>query len=211
MSSTRSIEAALVFEYDVPAHRWSWSAGLRDLHGLSPGEVPTTQVMLDRMVLQDRNEMRQRFKEHLTTPGPYTCTYQMHDSNDQLRRIRYVGQSEAGGGEVKRLYGFFVDITDMLREHAANAVAGVVQHRALIEQAKGALMLSFGIDDEAAFELLRGYSSRSNIKLAAVAERIVQGLSDPEYAREDPVRCLLDILLDIEARATGAAILRPRS
>lgn len=208
MSPVCPDESAFLFEYDVQANRWSWSSGLRDLHGLSPAELPTTQVMLDRMVLQDRHTMRRRFEEHLATPGPYSCTYQMHDSHGRLHRLRYVGQSEAGGGEVKRVYGFVVDITDLLRDHAAGAVAGAVEHRATIEQAKGALMLSFSINDEAAFELLRGYSSRSNVRLAAVAARIVRGLSDPQYARDDPVRSLLDILLDLEDQRTpDAAIL----
>ena len=209
MSAQHPDDSALLFEYDVPARRWTWSPGLRHLHGLAPGEPPTTQVMLDRMVLQDRNLMRRRFDEHLTTPGPFTCTYQMRDGDGHLRRIRYVGQSEDGGGTVKRIYGFVVDITEMLREHAAEAVAGAVQHRAQIEQAKGALMLSFAIDDEAAFDLLRGYSIRSNVKLSAVAERIVRGVSAPEYSREDPVRALLDILLDLEAQGAPEVVAGP--
>ncbi|WP_162246812.1 ANTAR domain-containing protein [Phycicoccus sp. Root101] len=106
-----------------------------------------------------------------------------------------MGHAEADEGQVTRLYGFVVDITDMLRETAAAAVAGALEHRAVIEQAKGALMLSFGINDEAAFELLRTYSSRSNIKLAVVAERIAQGLSDPQYSSLEPGRSLLNVLM----------------
>jgi hypothetical protein len=191
-------ESALLFEYDVQAERWSWSQGLRDLHGLVPGEAPTTQLMLDRMVEQDRATMSQRFLHHLANPGPYSCTYQMRDPQGALRRVMYVGQSEAGGGEVKRLTGCVIDITDMMRGHANEAVAGAAEHRAVIEQAKGALMLSFGIPEEAAFELLRTYSSRANTKLSVVAEHIAHGLSDAQFSREEPVRSLLDILLAIE-------------
>ncbi len=191
-------EAALLFEFDVQADRWSWSQGLRDLYALGPGEVPTTGLLLERMVEADRDTVRCRFAEHLRTPGPWSCTYRMHDRHGSLRRIRYVGQSEAGGGEVKRVRGFVIDITDLLRDHAAEAVAGAVEHRAVIEQAKGALMLAFGVDDVTAFELLRAYSNRANVKLVEVAERIAGGLSDAEFVKEDPVRSLLDIVLTIE-------------
>ena len=128
MSSMDSRGSALLFEYDVLAQRWSWSQGLRDLHGLKPGEVPTTELMLDRMVEADRDMVRARFADHLVNSGPYSCTYQMRDSHGDVRRVRYVGHSGAGGDEVKRLYGFVIDITDMMRDHAANAVAGAVEH-----------------------------------------------------------------------------------
>lgn len=208
MPSGPPSEAVWPFEYDVPAKRWGWAPGLRDLHGLRPEESPTTQVMLARMLLQDRNLMRKRLVEHLAAPGTFSYTYQLRDGRGRVRRIRYVGQSEAVAGEVNRLHGFVIDITDLLAETAADAVAGAVEHRASIEQAKGAIMLSFGINGEAAFDLLRGYSTRSNIKLASVAEHIVDGLSDPSYSRDDPVRGLLDILLALEQPAAGAAILR---
>ena len=197
MSDPRVDEPTLVFEYDVPSGRWSWSAGLRDLHGLSPKDAPTTEIIVDRMVEEHRDEMTRRFREHLVTPGPYTCTYDMHDGRGRVRRVRYVGHAEADAGQVTRLFGFVVDITDMLRENAAEAVAGATEHRAVIEQAKGALMLSFSIDEEAAFDLLRTYSSRSNTRLAVVAERITQGLSDPACSSVDPGRNLLNILMAI--------------
>ncbi|KQU68893.1 hypothetical protein ASC58_09505 [Phycicoccus sp. Root101] len=187
-------EPKLAFEYDVLAGRWSWSTGLRALHGLSVDDVPTTEIMLDRMVEEHRDEMLARFQKHLATPGPYTCVYELRDPHGRLRRVRYVGYAEAYQGQVTRLFGFVLDLTDMLREYANEAVHGAMEHRAAIEQAKGALMLSFGIDDEAAFDLLRTYSSRSNLKLSVVAARITEGLSDPRYSSLDPGRNLLNIL-----------------
>lgn len=197
MLSPRVDEPHLAFEYNVPLDRWSWSQGLRELHGLSQGEEPTTEVMLDRMVEEHRAEMSDRFAAHLVTPGPYTCVYEMHDSHGHLRRLRYVGFAATDGEMVTRLFGLVVDITDMLRDYAAEAVSGAMEHRASIEQAKGALMLSFSIDDTAAFDLLRTYSSRSNLKLSVVAERITKGLSDPRYSSIDPGRNLLNVLTNI--------------
>ena len=77
-------------------------------------------------------------------------------------------------------------------------MAASAEHRAAIEQAKGALMLTFGVEEDGAFELLRAYSSRHNIKLAEVAHRIVAGLCDPAFSRDEPVRSLLDIVMALE-------------
>lgn len=49
-----------------------------------------------------------------------------------------------------------------------------MEHRAVIEQAKGILMGSQGCDEEAAFQLLVRASQRENVKLRDVARRIVE-------------------------------------
>ena len=48
-----------------------------------------------------------------------------------------------------------------------------IRSRALIEQAKGALILRYGLDDAAAFAVLRRWSQDSNVKLHTVAETLV--------------------------------------
>jgi hypothetical protein len=161
---------------------------------LAPGQEPTTEVILSSMLAEDRPVMLERFRRHLEEAGPYSCVYRMTDAQDRVRRVIFVGQSEAAGGMVKRLTGFVVDLTEPLRESATTAVAAAMEHRACIEQAKGALMLSFGIEEGAAFELPRAYSNHHNLKLAVVAQHIVAGLSDPAFSQADPVRSLLDIV-----------------
>ena len=74
-----------------------------------------------------------------------------------------------------------------MREHAREAVAASTAHRAAIEQAKGALMLSFGMDADAAFGLLRRYSNHRNVKLATLAEEMVSAFADPGFDRDKPV------------------------
>jgi PAS domain S-box-containing protein len=208
LSSSSHDESPMLFEHDVATGRWSWSPGLKQLHGLAPDAVPTTELLLAHVVEEEREGMRQRLSEYAAKPGSYSCTVQMRDSHGALRRVRYVCQSEAGGGEVKRLLGFVIDITGMMRDHANQAVEGAVEHRAAIEQAKGALMVSFGIDEVAAFELLRGYSSRANTKLVQVAEHIVNGVSSDRFSREEPVRSLLDILLALDPSSPPAGLRR---
>jgi AmiR/NasT family two-component response regulator len=64
-------------------------------------------------------------------------------------------------------------------ERALHDVTGLrtaMDNRGVIEQAKGALMASRGIDEDTAFASLVDASQRENVKLAAVARRIVTSL-----------------------------------
>ena len=57
-------------------------------------------------------------------------------------------------------------------------VAEITQHRAVIEQAKGMLMLIYGLDAGAAFDLLKWRSQKSNIKLRRLAQQLVDEFRD---------------------------------
>ncbi|WP_280293981.1 ANTAR domain-containing protein, partial [Nocardia abscessus] len=52
----------------------------------------------------------------------------------------------------------------------------LVDARAVIEQAKGALMLAYGVSAEQAFQVLRWRSQETNVKLRTVAQRVVAEL-----------------------------------
>jgi hypothetical protein len=184
----------MLFEYQVEARRWSWSGGLHALHGVGEDEVPTTALILSRMVPEDRPAMLARFRHHLEQEGSYSCVYRMTDPGGQIRQLMFVGRSEAVAGTVKRLSGVVVDLTEPMREHAREAVAASAEHRASIEQAKGALMLTFGMDARAAFGLLRTYSNHRNVKISALAERMLEAFTDPTFDRDNPVDRLVDML-----------------
>jgi AmiR/NasT family two-component response regulator len=71
-------------------------------------------------------------------------------------------------GAVIGTHGFYVDISGS--DHAEQdritaAVAQISEDRAVIEQAKGMLALLYGVDELAAFEMLRRSSQESNVKL----------------------------------------------
>ena len=64
---------------------------------------------------------------------------------------------------------------------------GAFGRRALTERAKGILMERHGVDDDAAFEMLREHSRTSNRKLLDVASAVVDGHRLlPKLSRESP-------------------------
>jgi hypothetical protein len=170
---------ALAFRYDVATARWTWAAGLRELHGLDTSDEPTTEALLERMHKDDRVVMIGRFQHHLEHAGPYSCSYRMRDASGRQRRLIFVGQSESVSGVVRRLNGFVVDITEPAREFGREAVAASTQNHSAVEKAKGALMLAFTVDDAGAADLLRAYASRRGVSTAEVAKLIVHRLADP--------------------------------
>jgi AmiR/NasT family two-component response regulator len=54
-----------------------------------------------------------------------------------------------------------------------HALEGAFARRAVTERAKGILMERHGIDERAAFELLRGHARRTNQKILEIAERVI--------------------------------------
>lgn len=182
------------FVYDAATQAWTWTPGLRELHGLDEVTAPTTDHLLAPMHPDDRPMMLERFRHHLQHPGAYTCTYRMTDVRGRHHQLRFVGKAVAAGDTVVTLQGFVLDISEDLHAWTSQAIDGAMEHHAAIEQAKGALMLAFHIGAGEAFDLLRTVSNRQNRKLAVVAQQISDGLSDPSLADRDPVSLLLELV-----------------
>lgn len=62
------------------------------------------------------------------------------------------------------------------QQQITDAVLAITERRAVIEQAKGMLMLTCGIDADAAFALLRHQSQHHNVKLRVIAEQVTTDL-----------------------------------
>jgi AmiR/NasT family two-component response regulator len=62
---------------------------------------------------------------------------------------------------------------DITADPISAAVAEIAEHRAAIDQAKGMLILLYGLDDDAVFAMLRWRSQNANVKLRALAEQLV--------------------------------------
>jgi response regulator NasT len=63
----------------------------------------------------------------------------------------------------------------LLRFAEYHGLEGAFGRRAITERAKGILMERHGLDEEQAFELLRGHARRNNKKMVDVAEAIIDG------------------------------------
>ena len=117
-------------------------------------------------------------------------------------------------GEVIGTQGFYIDVTPTGdgREASIQAVAEIADNRAVIEQAKGALMYIYRIDADAAFDLLEWRSQVTNIKLRALAEQLLADIRTLRHDDESlPSRSAFDRLLLTTHQRVRAKAARKRS
>jgi ANTAR domain-containing protein len=86
-------------------------------------------------------------------------------------------------------------LSESEQERISAAVQAIIGQRALIEQAKGMLMFVYGIDADAAFEVLRQQSQQHNVKLRLIAEQISKDLVEVSQAGRPVGRLALDEVL----------------
>ena len=180
---------------DVPTGKWWWSDELFAMHGFLPGEVvPTTELMLAHKHPDDLSRVQGVLAEVTSRGTPFSCTHRIIDAHGRTRTLGVVGQGdldrETGG--VVRVTGYFMDLTEThgarVREEASAAIRASASHRAAIEQAKGAIMVLYGLSEDEAFALLRDHSSITNEPVRSIAARLIASMAGREGStatRED--------------------------
>jgi ANTAR domain len=94
--------------------------------------------------------------------------------------------------------GYYVDVIPSEREHqdqVTAAVAVIAEARADIEQTKGMLMLIYGMDGPAAFEVLKWRSQETNTKLRLLARQVAADFVALSNGETLSVRSAYDTLL----------------
>lgn len=214
--SGSTLEQVGRFGYDAPNDAWTWSDEIYLMHGFGPREVvPTTALMLAHQHPDDRATTVTGVLESMQTGRPFASRHRIVDSRQTERLIISVGQAELdGAGQIRRISGFMVDITGSFRRDVAESTHAAVEaagaSRAAIDQAKGALMLVYGMDEDAAFNLLRWYSQRSNVKLRDLADTLVTAAAQGVPMTRDSRRRLDEVFFGLagghaEAAAASAA------
>jgi hypothetical protein len=206
----QSLEAALApgaqppvgrYRLDLSTGRWAWSDEVFEMHGFRPGEVvPTTELMLSHKHPDDRARVDHALREASATGEPFSSVHRIRDARGQTRTIAVTGQGrrDPESGEVTELFGYFIDVTEANREIAQREATASIQasseRRAAIEQAKGVVMVSFGVDGDEAFEQLRAASNQLNVPVRDLATWLVHWFSGPgmtEFPTADEVKDFL--------------------
>jgi PAS domain S-box-containing protein len=190
--------------------RWEWSPEVQRMHGYEPGTVqPTTALVLSHKHPEDYEQVAATLDEIRRTHEPFSTRHRIIDVQGRTREVVVVaGHLRNDGGEVIGTEGFYVDVTRSIEEHQtaiSEAVAEIAEHRSTIEQAKGVLMMVYGIDADAAFDVLKWRSQESSIKLRLLAERLMSQFQSLRYGEAPPRRSTFDqILLTVVQRVTDA-------
>jgi PAS domain S-box-containing protein len=174
------------YRLELATGQWAWSDEVYVMHGFEPGQiVPTTPLMLSHKHPDDRARVDGLLRRAAETGQPFSSVHRIRDAQGKTRTLAVTGQGrrDPATGRVTELFGYFIDVTESHREAAARDATASIQasaeRRAVIEQAKGVLMVVYGIDEEAAFDLLRQASNLANIAVRDIAYSLVHLFSGP--------------------------------
>jgi ANTAR domain/PAS fold len=176
------------FDLDITAGVMDWSDGMFAIHGFAPGDVvPTLDLLLFHKHPEDRESIRKIIQDLSLKGGQTGALHRVIDARQREHQVLSSYHAVHGpSGAVDRVRCFMVDLTWHLREESRQAVDGALQgaftHRAVIEQAKGIIMVARGVDAEAAFKLLTAQSQHTNTKLHSVATALAAAAARGESA-----------------------------
>lgn len=178
------------FVYDVVTRSWWWADDIYRILGFEPGDiVPTTDLLVAHKHPDDAAVATAIIVNALRSGEPFALWHRIIDARRRTRTVVSVGDGvHDEAGRLVEVRGFMVDVTGSTRGQTARdideAVRRSAETRGAIEQAKGVLMATLGLDAEGAFELLRRTSQNANVKLRDLAQRLLGALED---ARTDGV------------------------
>jgi PAS domain S-box-containing protein len=169
------------FRFFLDGQRWEWSDAVARIHGYQPGEItPTTALLLSHKHPEDHPRVARVLDRMISDAEPFSSKHRIIDTAGTVHHVVVVGDRlHDDTGAVIGTTGFYIDITDAhtsdVQDSVDEAVAEIAESRAVIEQAKGALMLVYGISADRAFDILIWRSQETNTRLRILAELLVAG------------------------------------
>jgi hypothetical protein len=157
------------YRFDLEAGTWWWS-----------DEVYTSELMLAHNHPDERTIDLPALETSCRAGRPFSYIHRILDANQDVRTLAVSGQGrlDDSNERVLEATGFFVDVSAVERAtyqaEVSKALGEILVSRASIEQAKGILRLAYGLDNAAAFEVLRHNSNLANVKIRDLAEGLLQ-------------------------------------
>jgi ANTAR domain/PAS fold len=187
------------YRYDALADVVWWSPEMYALLGYEVDEVvPTLQLMEAHIAAEDRQRVRDEVCPRWEQGQPFTTRHHLVDVDGGVHIVLAVGESIRVGGRCLSVQAYYVDVTTSVRRDvSANVTAALtrtLRTRGVIEQAKGALMLAYGVEEDDAFALLRGLSNNHNVKVADLASYVVRRMPAAGVATGPAQETLFEIL-----------------
>jgi PAS domain S-box-containing protein len=185
------------FRYIRAGDHWEWSDAVARMHGYTPGQMqPTTALVLSHQHPDDAANVALLVEAVKGQGRPFSSRHRIVDVRGHTHMVLVIGERLCDeGGDVIGTTGFYVDLTDFGENASVEAaLADFTAHRALIEQAKGILMMTYGISAERAFDILVWRSQETNTKLRTLVLRIISDFTAQLHVPSD-VRAKADHLL----------------
>ena len=193
------------FRYFFEDDRWEWSPQVEAMHGYEPGTVtPTTELVLSHQHPEDYHQVAATLADVRRHRRPFSTSHRLVDTNGDTHQVLIVADTLVDdSGRVAGTHGFYVDLPqtrNTQEDQITAAITEITENRAVIEQTKGMLMVVYGVDADAAFELLRWQSQNHNVKLRLVAEQIAKDFRGAAHQRSVDRSVYDNLLLTVHER-----------
>ncbi|WP_328398170.1 PAS and ANTAR domain-containing protein [Nocardia sp. NBC_00416] len=203
-------QCAGAFRFWFAGQRWEWSEAVARMHGYPPEPMtPSTELLLGHKHPDDRARVESALAKSVADSAPFCSRHRIVDTAGDTRQVLVVADAMVDeDGSLVGSAGYYVDLTETLAEQRQETLQDTLPElyaaRAVIEQAKGALMLVYGISADQAFRVLIWRSQETNTKLRALAAQLVGELGSVEHA-SPALRTEFDhLLLTVHERIDGA-------
>jgi PAS domain S-box-containing protein len=188
------------FRFFFDDDRWEWSPEVEKMHGYEPGSVtPTTELVLSHKHPEDYRHVADTLELIRQTRQAFSTRHRIVDAHGRVHFVAVVGdQLRDDAHTVVGTHGFYIDITPIEQarhEQMVATVAKIAEDRAVIEQAKGMLMVIYGVDEAIASELLMWRSEETDVELRLLAKQLVDDFRALSYSQTLPPRSSYDNLL----------------
>ncbi|WP_371830492.1 ANTAR domain-containing protein [Antrihabitans cavernicola] len=187
-----------VFRFYLDGQRWEWSDAVAGKHGSRPGAAhPSPKLLLSHKHPDDRPAVP-ALLDKVRDGAPFSSRHRIIDTAGHTHLVVVVADRMlSAAGELLGTAGFYVDITDGVQADLQvaidEAIAEITESRAAIEQAKGALMLTYNISADRAFDVLAWRSQQTNLKVRDLAQRILHDMTEVDIAAD--ARSAMDLVL----------------
>lgn len=195
------------FRFWFVGEHWEWSDEVAAMHGYAPGSVvPTSALVLSHKHPDDRLHVQELLDRALHNGEPFSNTHRVIDTAGAVHQVVVVADRMVDeSGAVVGTAGHYIDLTDTFDETRKSVLSdelpGVVAARAVIEQAKGALMMVYKINADQAFRILQWRSQQTNTKLRDLAAQLVEGFNEMPAPMASLRNAFDHLLLTVHERA----------
>ncbi len=185
------------FRYFRAQDRWEWSDPVAQMHGYPPGEAqPSTSLVMSHKHPDDAASVALLIETVTGQGRPFSSRHRIIDTHGHVHPVLVIGERmRDDDGAIIGTQGLYVDLSNVDDTGTVDAaVADFTEHRAIIEQAKGVLMMTYGISADRAFDILVWRSQETNTRLRILASQLVDDFTG-ELKVSDEVRQRADHLL----------------
>lgn len=119
------------WEFDTATKRLTWSEGMYQIYGLTPGKEPSVDLALSHFPAEARQQFQRKLNAALRSREPFEIELPFVNAQGNHRVVRKTCEFESDGENVRRAFGIIQDVTD--QKQAEQRMWHMANHDALTD------------------------------------------------------------------------------